>query len=135
MQVRVTTRTGRDPPPPRVLRLAAAVDTGQVIKPVMASFANQSEGADHAVAELVTVVESVSFDATRITSNRLATYPILRCDSVPDRSLSESCRRPNRLYGLLAKTLRGPPQAALANAVANAPASACETTATDRRSR
>src|SRR5262249_42641318 len=77
MQVRVDHETGRT----RVLRVAAAVDTGQVINPD--GVRNQIEGG---ILQSLSwsLFESVSFDSTRITSIDWSTYPILRFGSVPE---------------------------------------------------
>jgi CO/xanthine dehydrogenase Mo-binding subunit len=113
MQVRVDHETGRT----RVLRVAAAVDTGQVINPD--GVRNQIEGA---IMQSLSwsLFESVSFDATRITSIDWATYPILRFDSVPDSVTVRIIDRPGTAFLGCGEAAQGPASAALANAVANA---------------
>jgi CO/xanthine dehydrogenase Mo-binding subunit len=113
MQVRVDHETGRT----RVLRVAAAVDTGQVINPD--GVRNQVEGA---ILQALSwsLFESVSFDATRITSIDWATYPILRFDSVPETVTVRIIDRPGTPFLGCGEAAHGPASAALANAVANA---------------
>jgi CO/xanthine dehydrogenase Mo-binding subunit len=113
MQVRVDHETGRI----RVLRVAAAVDTGQVINPD--GVRNQVEGA--IIQSLSwSVLESVSFDAKRITSTDWATYPILRFSSVPESVTVRILDRPGTPFLGCGEAGQGPASAALANAVANA---------------
>jgi len=113
MQVRVDHETGRT----RVLRVAAAVDTGQVINPD--GVRNQIEGA---ILQSLSwsLFESVSFDATRITSIDWVTYPILRFDSVPETVTVRIIDRPGSPFLGCGEAAQGPASAALANAVANA---------------
>jgi len=113
MQVRVDHETGR----PRVLRVAAAVDTGQVINPD--GVRNQIEGG---ILQALSwsLFESVSFDATRITSVDWSTYPILRFGSVPETLTVRILDRPGTPFLGCGEAAHGPASAALANAVANA---------------
>ena len=113
MQVRVDHETGRT----RVLRVAAAVDTGQVINPD--GVRNQIEGA---ILQSLSwsLFESVSFDTTRITCVDWATYPILRFDSVPESVTVRIIDRPGSPFLGCGEAAQGPASAALANAVANA---------------
>jgi CO/xanthine dehydrogenase Mo-binding subunit len=113
MQVRVDAETGRT----RVLRVAAAVDTGQVINPD--GVRNQIEGA---VMQSLSwsLFESVSFDTARITSTDWATYPILRFSSVPESVSVRLIDRPGTAFLGCGEAGQGPTSAALANAVANA---------------
>jgi CO/xanthine dehydrogenase Mo-binding subunit len=113
MQVRVDHETGRV----RILRVAAAVDTGQVINPD--GVRNQIEGA--IIQSLSwSLFESVSFDTTRITSVDWATYPILRFSSVPESVTVRIIDRPGTPFLGCGEAGQGPASAALANAVANA---------------
>jgi nicotinate dehydrogenase subunit B len=113
MQVRVDHETGRT----RVLRVAAAVDTGQVINPD--GVRNQIEGA--IIQSLSwSLFESVSFDATRISSVDWSTYPILRFGSVPESITVRILDRPGTPLLGCGEAGQGPASAALANAVANA---------------
>jgi nicotinate dehydrogenase subunit B len=113
MQVHVDHETGRT----RVLRVAAAVDTGQVINPD--GVLNQIEGA---ILQSLSwsLFESVSFDTTRITSTDWSTYPILRFDSVPESLTVRIIDRPGTPFLGCGEAGQGPASAALANAVANA---------------
>jgi nicotinate dehydrogenase subunit B len=113
MQVHVDRETGRT----RVLRVAAAVDTGQVINPD--GVRNQIEGA---IMQSLSwsLFESVSFDKTRITSVDWATYPILRFGSVPETMSVRILDRPGSPFLGCGEAGQGPASAALANAVANA---------------
>ena len=113
LQVRVDHETGKT----RVLRVAAAVDTGQVINPD--GVRNQIEGA---ILQSLSwsLFESVSFDATRITSVDWATYPILRFSSVPESLTVRIIDRPGAPFLGCGEAGQGPASAALANAVANA---------------
>jgi nicotinate dehydrogenase subunit B len=113
MQVHVDHEMGRT----RILRVAAAVDTGQVINPD--GVRNQIEGA--IIQSLSwSLFESVSFDATRITSIDWATYPILRFSSVPESVTVRILDRPGTPFLGCGEAGQGPAAAALANAVANA---------------
>jgi nicotinate dehydrogenase subunit B len=113
MQIRVDHETGRV----RVLRVAAAVDTGQVINPD--GVRNQIEGA--IIQSLSwSAFESVSFDTARITSVDWATYPILRFSSVPESVTVRIIDRPGTPFLGCGEAGQGPASAALANAVANA---------------
>jgi nicotinate dehydrogenase subunit B len=113
MQVRVDHETGRT----RILRVAAAVDTGQVINPD--GVRNQIEGS--IIQSLSwSLFESVTFDTTRITSIDWATYPILRFSSVPESLTVRIVDRPGTPFLGCGEAGQGPASAALANAVANA---------------
>jgi len=113
MQVHVDHETGRT----RVLRVCAAVDTGQVINPD--GVRNQIEGA---ILQSMSwaMFEGVSFDATRITSIDWSTYPILRFGSVPESLTVRIIERPGTPFLGCGEAAQGPASAALANAVANA---------------
>lgn len=113
MQVRVDHQTGRT----RVLRVAAAVDTGQVINPD--GVRNQIEGG---IVQSISwsLFESVSFDFRRITSVDWSTYPVLRFSSVPESVAVRVIDRPGTPSLGCGEAAQGPAAAALANAVANA---------------
>jgi len=113
MQVRVDHETGRT----RVLRVAAAVDTGQVVNPD--GVRNQIEGSIMQALSWC-LFERVSFDSSRITSVDWATYPILRFGSVPDSLTVRIIDRPGSAFLGCGEAGQGPASAALANAVANA---------------
>jgi len=113
MQVHVDRDTGRI----RVLRVAAAVDTGQVINPD--GVRNQIEGG---ILQSLSwaMFEGVTFDSTRITSIDWSTYPILRFGSVPESLTVRIIDRPGTPFLGCGEAAQGPATAALANAVANA---------------
>lgn len=113
MQVRVDRETGRT----RVLRVAAAVDTGQVINPD--GVRNQIEGG---ILQSLSwsLFERVSFDHQHITSVDWATYPILRFGSVPESLTVRIVDRPGTPFLGCGEAAQGPAAAALANAIANA---------------
>lgn len=113
MQVHVDRDTGRI----RVLRVAAAVDTGQVINPD--GVRNQIEGG---ILQSLSwaMFEGVTFDSTRITSIDWSTYPILRFGSVPESLTVRIIDRPGTAFLGCGEAAQGPASAALANAVANA---------------
>ena len=101
----------------RVLRAAAAVDSGQVVNPD--GLRNQVEGAILQSSSW-TLFEKVSFDARRIRSRDWATYPILRFDGVPASVEVEIIDRPGLPWLGSGECGQGPAAAAIANAVARA---------------
>ncbi|MGH8137020.1 MAG: molybdopterin cofactor-binding domain-containing protein [Steroidobacteraceae bacterium] len=113
LQVQVDPESGRT----QVVRVAAAVDTGEVINPD--GVRNQIEGA---ILQSMswTLFERVSFDDTRITSVDWATYPILRFDAVPASISVKILQRRGSPFLGCGEAGQGPAAAALANAVANA---------------
>ncbi|KRR30439.1 xanthine dehydrogenase family protein molybdopterin-binding subunit [Bradyrhizobium retamae] len=112
-EVEVNRETGR----PRLVRAAAAVDSGQVVNPD--GLINQIEGA---IVQSMswTLYESVTFDDTRITSIDWQTYPILRFSSVPESIEVHIIDRPGQPFLGSGETGQGPAAASIANAVANA---------------
>ena len=113
MQVRVDRQTGAT----RVLRVSAAVDTGQVINPD--GVRNQIEGG---ILQSLSwsLFESVSFDERQVTSIDWATYPILRFGSAPESVTIRVLDRPGTPFLGCGEAAQGPAAAALANAVASA---------------
>ncbi len=101
----------------RVLRVVAAVDTGQVVNPD--GVRNQIEGG---IVQALSwsLFESVRFDAQRITSTDWSSYPILRFSSVPENLTVRLVDRPGTAFLGCGEAAQGPATAALANAVANA---------------
>jgi len=67
-----------------------------------------------------TLYESVTFDATRITSIDWQTYPILRFDAVPESIEVHIINRPGKPFLGSGETGQGPAAASVANAIANA---------------
>jgi nicotinate dehydrogenase subunit B len=112
-EVEVNRETGRA----RLVRAAAAVDSGQVVNPD--GLINQIEGA---IVQSMswTLYESVTFDDTRITSIDWQTYPILRFDAVPDRIDVHVINRPGQPFLGTGETGQGPAAASIANAIASA---------------
>jgi CO/xanthine dehydrogenase Mo-binding subunit len=113
MEVGVAPETGRV----RVIRIDAAVDSGQVVNPD--GLINQIEGG--IIQSLSwTLYERVTFDDTRITSIDWATYPILRFTAVPQSLEVHVLDRPGAPFLGSGEAAQGPAAAALANAVASA---------------
>ena len=101
----------------RVMRAAAAVDSGQAVNPD--GIRNQIEGG--IVQSLSwSLYESVTFDATRITSRDWAHYPILRFSAVPERIEVHVIERPGQPFLGTGEAAHGPTAGALANAIADA---------------
>jgi nicotinate dehydrogenase subunit B len=86
-EVEVERDTGRV----RMLRAAAAIDSGEAVNPD--GIANQVEGG---ILQSLswTLYEAVTFDRSRITSLDWASYPILRFPSAPDSIEVEVISRP-----------------------------------------
>ena len=112
-EVEVNRETGRA----RLVRAVAAVDSGQVVNPD--GLINQIEGAIIQSTSW-TLYESVTFDATRITSIDWQTYPILRFDAVPESIEVHIINRPGKPFLGGGETGQGPAAASVANAIANA---------------
>jgi CO/xanthine dehydrogenase Mo-binding subunit len=112
-EVEIEHQTGRA----RMARAVAAVDSGQVVNPN--GLANQIEGA---ILQSMswTLYESVTFDATRITSLDWASYPVLRFSAVPDALDIHIINQPGLPFLGSGECGQGPAAAALANAVAEA---------------
>jgi nicotinate dehydrogenase subunit B len=113
MEVEVAQDTGRA----RVVRAAAAIDSGQVVNPD--GLINQTEGG---IIQSIswTLYEQVTFDDTRITSIDWSTYPILRFNAVPDSVDVHVLNQPGQPFLGSGEAAHGPAAAALGNAVANA---------------
>jgi CO/xanthine dehydrogenase Mo-binding subunit len=112
-EVAVDHDTGR----PRLVRAAAAIDSGQAVNPD--GLRNQIEGG---IVQSMswTLFEAVSFDATRITSADWSAYPIARFDDVPERIDVDVLDRPGQPFLGTGEAAQGPTAAAIANAIANA---------------
>jgi CO/xanthine dehydrogenase Mo-binding subunit len=113
MEVEVARDTGRA----RVIRVVAAVDSGQVANPD--GLSNQIEGG---IIQSIswTLYERVTFDETRITSIDWSTYPILRFNAVPDSIDVHIIDQPGQPFLGSGEAAHGPAAAALGNAIANA---------------
>ena len=112
-EVAVEHETGRA----RLVRAAAAVDSGQAVDPD--GLRNQIEGG---IVQSMswTLFESVSFDAARIVSVDWSAYPIARFADVPDRIDVEVIDRPGQPFLGTGEAAQGPAAAAIANAIAHA---------------
>ena len=113
MEVEVARDTGRA----RVIRVVAAVDSGQVVNPD--GLINQIEGG---IIQSIswTLYERVTFDDTRITSIDWSTYPILRFNAVPESLDVHILDQPGQPFLGSGEAAQGPAAAALANAIADA---------------
>jgi CO/xanthine dehydrogenase Mo-binding subunit len=113
VEVEVQSDTGRS----RLVRAAAAVDSGEVVNPD--GIRNQIEGGI-VQAMSWTLYEAVTFDRTRITSTDWASYPILRFKHVPDSIDVEIMDRPGAPFLGTGEAAQGPTPAAIGNAIRNA---------------
>jgi CO/xanthine dehydrogenase Mo-binding subunit len=113
VEVSLEHETGRA----RVVRAAAAIDSGQAVDPD--GLRNQIEGG---IIQSMswTLFEAVSYDATRITSVDWSTYPIARFADIPDRIDVEVIDRPGEPFLGTGEAAQGPTAAAIANAIADA---------------
>jgi nicotinate dehydrogenase subunit B len=101
----------------RMRRAVAATDSGEAANPD--GIRNQIEGG--IIQSLSwTLHESVGFDATRITSQDWAGYPILRFAELPDSVEVHVISRPGQPFLGTGEAAQGPAAAALANAIADA---------------
>jgi nicotinate dehydrogenase subunit B len=112
-EIEIERETGRV----RLVRVVAAVDSGQAVNPD--GLINQVEGAILQSASW-TLYESVSFDDTRITSVDWATYPILRFNAGPDSIEVHVIDRPGQPFLGSGECGQGPAAGAIANAIADA---------------
>ena len=100
----------------RVTDLWIAVDVGRAINPD--GVVNQIEGGAIQTVSWV-LKEAVQFDATRITSNTWADYPILKFSEVPQVAV-QILDRPDQKSVGAGEATHGPVAAAIANALFNA---------------
>jgi nicotinate dehydrogenase subunit B len=107
----------RDTGEVRLLRVVAAVDSGEVVNPD--GIRNQIEGGIVQSASW-TLSEEVTFDRTRITSRDWGGYPILRFPQVPQRIDVHIVPRPGQPFLGTGEVAQGPTSAMIANAVADA---------------
>jgi len=101
----------------RMLRAAAAIDSGEAVNPD--GIVNQVEGG---ILQSLswTLYEAVRFDRSRITSLDWASYPILRFPDAPDSVDVAVINRPGAPFLGTGEAATGPAAAALANAIADA---------------
>ncbi len=101
----------------RIGRVVAAVDSGSVVNPD--GIRNQIEGG---ILQSIswTMLEAVTWDASRITSRDWGRYPILRFSHVPKSVEVHLIDRPGQPFLGTGEAAQGPAAAALANAVSDA---------------
>jgi nicotinate dehydrogenase subunit B len=107
----------RDTGEVRLVRVVAAVDSGEVVNPD--GIRNQIEGGI-VQSSSWTLAEELTFDRTRITSRDWAGYPILRFPQVPDRIDVHIVPRPGQPFLGTGEVAQGPTPAMIANAVQDA---------------
>lgn len=112
-EVDVEHETGRT----RVVRVHAAIDSGQAINPD--GIVNQTEGGI-VQATSWTLHEAVAFEPGGVTSRDWASYPIIRFSGLPDSVDVHVIDRPGEPFLGTGEAAQGPTAAAIANAVANA---------------
>jgi nicotinate dehydrogenase subunit B len=100
-----------------LLRVVAAVDSGEVVNPD--GIRNQIEGGI-VQSSSWTISEEVTFDRTRITSRDWGGYPILRFPQVPQRIDVHIVPRPDEPFLGTGEVAQGPTPAMIANALADA---------------
>jgi nicotinate dehydrogenase subunit B len=110
--VEVDPKTGRV----SVSRVVAAVDAGQIVNPD--GVVNQIEGGIIQSTSW-TLMESVRFDQTRVTTRSWADYPIVRFAEVPEVEVV-LLNQPNERFLGVGEGSQGPTAAAIANGIANA---------------
>ena len=110
--VEVDRKTGRA----SVNRVVAAVDAGQIVNPD--GVINQIEGGIIQSTSW-TLMESVRFDQTRVTTRSWADYPIVRFAEVPEVEVV-LLNQPNERFLGVGEGSQGPTAAAIANGIANA---------------
>ena len=101
----------------RVLRVVAAVDSGEAVNPD--GIRNQIEGGIMQSLSWTTF-EAVMYDDKRITSRDWGTYPILRFSHVPQTVEVHVIDRPGEHFLGTGEAAQGPTAGALANALAHA---------------
>jgi nicotinate dehydrogenase subunit B len=101
----------------RVLRVVAAVDSGEAVNPD--GIRNQIEGGIIQSLSWSTF-ESVMYNDARITSRDWGTYPILRFSHVPHSVEVHVIDRPGEHFLGTGEAAQGPSAGALANALAHA---------------
>ena len=113
MEVEVERETGDI----RVGRVVAAIDSGEAVNPD--GIRNQVEGG---IVQSIswTMLESVTWDAARITSRDWGRYPILRFPHVPASIEVHVIDRPGQPFLGTGEAAQAPAAAAFANAVADA---------------
>ncbi len=113
MEVDVARETGAV----RVVRVVAAVDSGQAVNPD--GIRNQVEGGIIQSASW-TLHEAVEFDTTAIKSTDWSRYPMLRFPEIPESVEVHVIDRPGEAFLGTGEAAQGPTAAAIANALAQA---------------
>ena len=101
---------------PQAEAVVAAVDAGQIVNPD--GVINQIEGGIIQSTSW-TLMESVRFDQTRVTTRSWADYPIVRFAEVPEVEVV-LLNQPNERFLGVGEGSQGPTAAAIANGIANA---------------
>jgi CO/xanthine dehydrogenase Mo-binding subunit len=107
----------RDTGDVRLMRVVAAVDSGEAVNPD--GIRNQIEGAILQSASW-TLYEAVQFSRTMVTSRNWARYPIMRFSQVPDSVEVHIVNRPGQPFLGTGECGQGPAAAAIGNAIADA---------------
>ena len=107
----------RDTGEVRLLRVVAAVDSGEVVNPD--GIRNQIEGGIVQSASW-TLFEEAAFDRRRITGRDWGGYPILRFPQAPQSVEVHIVPRPGQPFLGTGEAAQGPAAAMIANAVADA---------------
>ncbi|RYY84529.1 MAG: xanthine dehydrogenase family protein molybdopterin-binding subunit, partial [Comamonadaceae bacterium] len=107
----------RDTGEVRILRVVAAVDSGEAVNPD--GIRNQMEGGIVQSCSW-TLTEAVAFDRTRIRGRDWGGYPILRFPQVPGSIEVHIVPRPGQPFLGTGEAAQGPTGAMLANAIADA---------------
>jgi nicotinate dehydrogenase subunit B len=113
LELEVERETGRS----RIIRVTAAIDSGEVINPD--GIRNQTEGGIIQAASW-TLYEAVTFEETGITSIDWSSYPIMRFGSVPEKIDVRIMDRPGEPFLGTGEAAQGPTPAAIANAIRHA---------------
>ncbi|MFL6694911.1 MAG: molybdopterin cofactor-binding domain-containing protein, partial [Ramlibacter sp.] len=100
----------------RLVRVVAAVDSGEVVNPD--GIRNQMEGGILQSASW-TLNEQVAFDRTRMMSRDWGGYPVLRFAQVPQRIDVHIVPRPGLPFLGTGEAAQGPASAMIANAIAD----------------
>lgn len=113
LELEVERETGRT----RIIRVAAAIDSGEVVNPD--GIRNQTEGGILQAASW-TLYETVTFEETGITSIDWSSYPIMRFGAVPESVNVRIMDRPGEPFLGTGEAAQGPTPAAIANAIRHA---------------
>jgi nicotinate dehydrogenase subunit B len=115
--IAVEVEVARDSGQVRIVRVVAAVDSGEAVNPD--GIRNQIEGGIIQSCSWA-LSEEVTFNANRVTSRDWAGYPIMRFPNVPEAIDVVVVNRPGLPFLGTGEAAQGPAAAALANAIADA---------------